>query len=103
MGAEESVPGDEIGGSEALEGGGGVRRRGEGGAEGKEAGGEDRVLLEALADDAGVDLLEATEGAAGVEKARDGERGRRRRGAGSGDGGGGGRGSSGAGRGHRAK
>lgn len=103
MSAEEGVPGYEVGGSEALEGGGGVGRDGEDGAEGEEAGGEDRVLLEALADDAGVNLLKAAEGAAGAEKARDGERGRRRRGAGSGDGGGGGRGSSGTGRGHRAK
>lgn len=77
MGGKEGVPDDEVGGGKTVEGGRGVGRGGEGGAEGKEAGGKDRVLLEALADDAGVNLLEAAEGAAGDEERRDGECGRR--------------------------
>lgn len=92
VGAEESIPGDEVGVSDAVEYGGGVGRGEEGGAEGEEAGGENRVLLEVLADDVGVDLMEAEERAAGTEEAGNGEGGGRRGGGGFRDGGGGGRG-----------
>lgn len=50
---------------DAGEDGGGVTGFGEGVAEGDELRGEEVVLIEALADDVGVEVLEVSEGFAG--------------------------------------
>lgn len=65
---EDGVPEVDVGVGYVVEDGGSVTGFGEGVAEGEELGDEDVVLVEALADDVGVEVLEVEEGFAGGEE-----------------------------------